>query len=37
MKDKRTWYFRLDEDAEYTDGVKVKAKDYAISVYLRGI
>jgi len=35
-EDKRTWFFRLDEDAEYTDGVKVKAKDYAISIYLRG-
>ncbi len=33
--DKRTWYFRLHEDAEYSDGVAVKARDFAISVYLR--
>jgi len=33
--DQRTWYFRLHEDATYSDGVGVKAKDYAISAYLR--
>lgn len=33
--DKRTWYFRLHEDAAYSDGVEVKARDFAVSIYLR--
>ena len=33
--DKRTWYFRLHEDAAYSDGVPIEARDYAISAYLR--
>ena len=33
--DKRTWYFKLHEDSEYSDGVKVKARDFAVSIYLR--
>ena len=34
-EDKRTWYFKLHEDATYSDGEPVKARDYAIMVYLR--
>ncbi|MEN8783205.1 MAG: ABC transporter substrate-binding protein, partial [Akkermansiaceae bacterium] len=34
-EDKRTWYFKLHEDATYSDGVAVKAKDYAVNLYLR--
>ncbi len=33
--DKRTWYFRLHEDATYSDEVAVKARDFAIAAYLR--
>lgn len=33
--DKRTWYFKLHEDAAYSDGVQVKARDFAVSIYLR--
>ena len=34
-EDKRTWYFKLHEDATYSDGKPVKARDYAIMIYLR--
>lgn len=34
-EDKRTWFFKLHEDATYSDGVAVKAKDYAVNLYLR--
>jgi microcin C transport system substrate-binding protein len=34
-KDMRTWYFRIHEDAAYSDGVEVEARDYAIAAYLR--
>lgn len=34
-EDKRTWYFKLHEDATYSDGVAVKARDYAVNLYLR--
>ena len=34
-KDKRTWYFKLHEDATYSDGLKVKARDFAVAFYLR--
>ena len=33
--DKRTWYFKLHEDAAYSDGVLVNARDFAVSIYLR--
>lgn len=33
--DERTWYFRLHEDATYTDDVPVKARDVAVAMYLR--
>ena len=33
--DKRTWYYRLYEDATYSDGKPVKARDYAVAIYLR--
>ena len=33
--DKRTWYFKLHEDAAYSDGVEVEAKDFAVAAYLR--
>ncbi|MDA7896908.1 ABC transporter permease subunit [Akkermansiaceae bacterium] len=31
-EDKRTWYFKLHQDATYSDGKAVKAKDYAAMV-----
>ena len=34
-EDKRTSFFKLHEDATYSDGVAVKAKDYAVNLYLR--
>ncbi|MDA7631181.1 ABC transporter substrate-binding protein, partial [Akkermansiaceae bacterium] len=34
-EDKRTWYFKLHQDATYSDGKAVKAKDYAVNLYLR--
>lgn len=34
-EDKRTWYFKMHEDATYSDGVAVKARDYAVAIYLR--
>ena len=33
--DKRTVYYELDEDARYNDGVKIKARDFQVSAYLR--
>ncbi len=33
--DRRTWYFRMHEDAAYSDGVPIQARDYAIAAYLR--
>lgn len=33
--DGRTVYFRLDPEATYSDGRRVRAKDYLIGVYLR--
>ncbi|MGB1873445.1 MAG: ABC transporter substrate-binding protein [Akkermansiaceae bacterium] len=33
--DKRTVYFELDPDARYNDGVKVRARDFQVSTYLR--
>lgn len=32
---KRTWYFKLHEDAAYSDDVEVKARDFALSACLR--
>ena len=32
---KRTWYFKIHEDAAYSDGVEVEARDFAVSAYLR--
>jgi microcin C transport system substrate-binding protein len=34
-KDGRTVYFKIDEDARYSDGVAVKASDYIFESYLR--
>jgi microcin C transport system substrate-binding protein len=34
-KDGRTIYFRIDSEATYSDGVKVMARDFLVSVYLR--
>lgn len=34
-KDERTVYYRLDPDATYSDGVKVKAIDYMVGTYIR--
>jgi microcin C transport system substrate-binding protein len=34
-EDKRTVYFELDPDARYNDGLKVRARDFQISAYLR--
>ncbi len=33
--DKRTVYFQLDEDAAYNDGIKVKAVDFLVDMYIR--
>ncbi len=33
--DKRTVYFELDPEARYNDGLKVRARDFQISAYLR--
>jgi microcin C transport system substrate-binding protein len=33
--DKRTWYFKLHEDAAYSDGIELEARDFAITAYLR--
>ncbi|MDG1356568.1 MAG: ABC transporter substrate-binding protein [Akkermansiaceae bacterium] len=33
--DKRTVYYELDEEARYNDGVKIKARDFQVSAYLR--
>ena len=33
--DKRTWYFKIHEDAAYSDGVEVEARDFAVAAYLR--
>lgn len=32
--DKKTVFFKLDEDASYTDGTKVRAKDFLYSMYI---
>ncbi len=34
-KDGRTIFYRLDPDAAYNDGVKVKARDFQVAAYLR--
>lgn len=34
-EDGRTVYFRLNEDATYSDGVSVKARDYLFASYIR--
>ncbi|MGJ8671686.1 ABC transporter substrate-binding protein [Rubritalea sp.] len=34
-KDGRTVYYRIDPDATYSDGVKVKALDYMVGTYIR--
>ncbi len=34
-EDKRTWYYQIHEDAAYSDGVEIEARDYAIAAYLR--
>ena len=34
-KDGRTVYYRLDPDATYSDGSKVKAKDFMVAVWVR--
>jgi microcin C transport system substrate-binding protein len=33
--DKRTVYYELDTDARYNDGVKIRARDFQVSAYLR--
>ncbi|MEG0586849.1 MAG: extracellular solute-binding protein [Akkermansia sp.] len=33
-KDKRTVFFKLDEDATYSDGTKVRAIDFVVSLYI---